>query len=135
MQAESIHFSARSSNSPPDEEHDCQGGGLAVRERFELADDQDRGDLRDIRNVAGDENHGSAMIRTMVQAQSACLSPACLSSQYSEATTLSSVREFIVWSQQWQDVRLPSVGKITPGEESKPSGWLPNAGASVVLQF
>jgi hypothetical protein len=42
------------------------------------------------------------MIRTMVQAQSACLSPACLSSQYSEATTLSSVREFIVWSQQWQ---------------------------------
>jgi len=53
----------------------------------------------------------------MVQAQSACLSPVCLSSQYSVATTLSSVRELIIWSQQWQDVRLSSVGKTTLGKE------------------
>jgi hypothetical protein len=33
------------------------------------------------------------------------------------ATTLSSVRELIIWSQQWQDVRLSSVGKTTLGKE------------------
>ena len=45
-----------------------------------------------------------------------CLSPVCLSSQYSVATTLSSVRELIIWSPKWQDVRLSSVGKITLGK-------------------
>ena len=40
--------------------------------------------------------NASTTIRTMVQAQSACRSPACLSSQYSVATTLSSVRGLIM---------------------------------------